>query len=62
MRWLVKVRRYGGGESVIARYEHREAAEQHADDMNRAYQSDNYYVEQLDQAKQSWLTGGAVQS
>lgn len=46
MRWLVKVRRYGGGESVIARYEHREAAEQHTDDMNRAYQSNNYYVEE----------------
>ena len=57
MRWLVKVRRYGGGESVIARYEYREAAEQHADDLNRAYQSDNYYVEEFDQAKQHWFTG-----
>lgn len=44
MKWVVKRQNYGGGTSVIAGYESREAAEQYAADLNGDYQSDMYYV------------------
>ena len=45
VKWVVKRQNYGGGTSVIAGYESREAAEQYAADLNGDYQSDMYYVE-----------------
>ena len=59
--WLVKVRRYGGGESVVSRHRFKIEAERNAQQMNEWYQTDRYYVEEFDQAKQHWPTGEAVQ-
>lgn len=50
-QWLVKVARYGGGESVVAIMGTRSAAEAEAAWWNAQYQSDNYYVEAWDKEK-----------
>lgn len=49
--WLVKVRRNGGGESVVSRWSHRADAEEDVGFRNADIQSDNYYVEQYDPTK-----------
>lgn len=49
--WLVKVKRYGGGESIIAREELEWQAEDLAGAYNRKYQTDTYYVEKYDPEK-----------
>lgn len=46
--WLVKVKRYGGGESVIARFSYKPEAQDLADAYNKKYQTDTYYVEKFD--------------
>lgn len=56
-RWLVKIRRYDGSESVVEMYDHRDDAENEMRYLNEAYQTDIYYVEEFDQAKQHWPTG-----
>lgn len=43
--WLVKVKHYRGGESVITDFDTKESAEECADEINSRYQSSNYYVE-----------------
>ena len=62
MRWLVRVRRYTGGESVVSRHEFKSEADRDAQQMNEWYQTDRYYVEEFDPAKQHWPTGKAVLS
>ena len=47
MTWLVKVKRNGGGESVISGHLLRSDADAEAATINGNYQSDNYYVEEL---------------
>lgn len=44
-RWYVKVKRYGGGESVIAIRDTKEEADEVADGMNTSYMTDAYYAE-----------------
>lgn len=44
-RWYVKVRRYGGGESVIAVRDTQDEADGVAASMNEAYMTDAYYAE-----------------
>jgi len=48
MSWLVKVKHYGGGESVVARHESRALAELTATIRNDEYHTDNYYAEECD--------------
>jgi hypothetical protein len=43
--WLVKVKHYRGGESVITDFDDKGEAQEHVDYLNGNYQSDNYYVE-----------------
>ena len=52
--WLVKVRRYGGGESVVDHYDRREDAEFKAKYMNEGYQTDTYYVEEFNEELLNW--------
>lgn len=47
-RWLVKVRRYDGSESVVNSYDRREDAEIEVRYRNVAYQANTYYVEEFD--------------
>lgn len=46
----MKVRRYGGGESVISLHRSKDGADRAARVLNRDYQSDNYYVEEWKEA------------
>lgn len=43
--WTVKVRRNGGGFSIIDIQPDKESAEKLAEEFNTYYQVDNYYVE-----------------
>ena len=52
-KWAVKIRRNGGGESIIEWHATEESAQEMADLMNADIQSDSYYVEQWDERK-SW--------
>lgn len=52
--WLVKVKRYMGGESIVNSFDFELDAQEYVDQMNNEYQTDSYFVEQYDQAK---LTG-----
>lgn len=45
-RWLVKVRHYGGGTSVVRDFDERALALLSAAAHNDRYQSENYYVEE----------------
>ena len=45
-RWLVKVRRYGGGTGVIADFDTEAAARISVLNLNAVYQTDVYYVEE----------------
>lgn len=53
--WLVKWRLAPGSDSVLARWETREAAQRDADALNARYQTDEYYVEAYDLAKVDWM-------
>ena len=46
VKWLVKVSRYTGGESVVSRHEFKSEADRDAQQMNEWYQTDRYYVEE----------------
>lgn len=50
-RHLVKVRRYGGGESVVDSLVSAESAHDRAEYFNALYQTDTYYAEPYDRAK-----------
>lgn len=54
MKWLAKVKRYGGGESVVGIFKTRDEACDEVDRCNRDYQSNIYYVEEYDPAKSEW--------
>jgi hypothetical protein len=54
MKYLAKVRRYGGGETVIAWCVGREYAEAKADEWNTNYQTDTAYVEPYDPLKNTF--------
>lgn len=54
--WLVKVRRYGGGESVVGKFGTPYSAQAYADSMNEAYHTDSYYVEQYSPSLSEWPT------
>lgn len=56
MKWLAKVRRYGGGEGVVGAFATRDEACNEVDRRNRAYQSNIYYVEKYDPKKVSFPT------
>lgn len=43
--WLAKLKRYGGGESVMSRHSTHLAAQEVVHDWNTRYQSDMAYVE-----------------
>lgn len=43
--WYVKVKRYGGGDSVVATRATEGAATEAADAMNRNYMTDTFYAE-----------------
>lgn len=47
--WLVKVRHYRGGTSVVAIYDNEADAIWTAGHYNRRYQSNNYYVERYEE-------------
>lgn len=49
-RWAVKVKRYGGGESVISIHDEENVARSVAKARNRDYQTDSYYVEKWGEA------------
>ncbi len=54
-KWLVKIRRYDGSESVVDSYDHRDDAENEMRYLNEAYQTDTHYVEEFDAGKlQGW--------
>lgn len=48
--WLTKVRRYGGGTSILDMNDTKEKAQALADEFNQTYQTDNYYVERYTRA------------
>ena len=52
--WLVKVRRYTGGESVVDSCPTEASAVDVARRFNEAYQTDTYYVEEYDKEKVQW--------
>ena len=54
MSWLMKVKRYGGGESVVVSKATREQAQAAADDWNDTYQTDVAFIEECDRAKVDW--------
>lgn len=47
-RWIVKVRRPGGGESVLSEPLGKDAAAAQADALNANYQTDDHYIEKFD--------------
>lgn len=49
--WLTKVRRYGGGTSVISSWDTKKEAEDHRDGLNSHLQTDAYYCEPYDPEK-----------
>lgn len=46
--WYVKIRRYDGSESVVAKTDTEDQARTRADKLNRQYQTDTYYAEKFD--------------
>ncbi|WP_440711811.1 hypothetical protein [Herbiconiux sp. YIM B11900] len=52
--WLVKVRRPGGGSSVITRYAELSSANADVRTRNADYQSESYYVERFDPSTAEW--------
>lgn len=59
-KWVLKRRRYDGSETVVTQYWEREDAQDDADILNRAYQSDRYYVEPFDPAKAAGFTNNKL--
>ena len=55
--WVTKVRRNGGGYSIL-NISDKEKAEKLANDMNEAYQTDNYYVEPYEPEKHAYSRHG----
>lgn len=51
VQWVLKRIRYDGSDTVISRYSVKADADDDADLMNNAYQSKQYYVEELDPKK-----------
>lgn len=49
--WLLKVRHYAGGESIVASFMDQGDAVREAAHRNLQYQTDTYFVEKFDQAK-----------
>lgn len=49
-QWVTKVRRNGGGTSVLDVASSKEKAQALADEFNEQYQTDNYYIEKYDGA------------
>jgi len=53
--WLVKVKHYRGGESILDSFENKQDAQLKVDALNGQYQTDNHYVERFDPNKlSSW--------
>lgn len=48
-RWCVKRRHYDGGESIVRLCYDRLEAELECAELNEAYQSNNYYIEEYAQ-------------
>ena len=55
--WLVKVKFYSGGESIVGDFDTIVEAQQWADGLNNQYQTDTYRVEEFDPEK---MTGWGV--
>lgn len=56
--WLVKVKRYRGGESIVSYHKDRTLAEEVAYQHNFAYQTDAYYVEEYTQNRNGGYDDG----
>lgn len=54
MTWLVKIRRYDGGDSVFQRVATKSYADTIAEVWNKNYQTDTYYVEAFKPEKMEW--------
>lgn len=52
--WLAKLRRYGGGESILSRHNTHLAAQEVVHDWNTRYQTDSAYVEKYDPFRASF--------
>lgn len=48
-QWVTKVRRNGGGTSILDVASTKEKAQALADEFNEQYQTDNYYIEKYDE-------------
>jgi hypothetical protein len=55
--WLAKLKRYGGGESVMSSHSTHLAAQEVVHDWNTRYQSDMAYVELWEEQKDEWPRG-----
>jgi len=58
--WLAKLKRYGGGESVMSRHSTHLAAQEVVHDWNTRYQTDAAYVELYEKHKDEWPTSVEV--
>lgn len=56
--WVCKVRRNGGGTSIIDVASTKEKAQALADEFNTQYQTDNYYIERYDEEAHAYSRHG----
>lgn len=56
--WVTKVRRYGGGSSILDVASTKDKAQALADEFNQQYQTDNYYIEKYDEAHHAYSRHG----
>ena len=50
-QWVTKVRRNGGGTSILDVASTKEKAQALADEFNEQYQTDNYFIEKYDEER-----------
>lgn len=56
--WVCKVRRYGGGTSILDVASTKAQAQALADEFNTQYQTDNYYIERYDPERHAYSRHG----
>lgn len=56
--WVTKVRRNGGGTSIIDIKSTEDEAQALADEFNAQYQTDNYYIEPYDEDLHAYSRNG----
>lgn len=57
-QWVTKVRRNGGGTSILDVASTKAQAQALADEFNEQYQTDNYYIEKYDEALHAYSRHG----